>query len=291
MRFAFIDAEKAMFPVETLCNLLDVSRSGYYAWTERETSPRAVRDACLVLQIKAIHDTNRHAYGSPRVHRELVARGECVGKNRVERLMRQNGVVAKRKRRFRKTTDSNHPNPIAPNLLERDFEPAGPSLVWAGDVTYIDTDEGWGYLAVLLDLFSRRVVGWALRPHNDTALVLAALQSALNTRNPPPGLLHHSDRGSTYTSGDYRKALDQAGLVASMSRKGDCWDNAVAESFFATLRAEFVEGQRFPTRAIAQALIGDYVDNFYNPRRRHSFNDYLSPVEFELKSKVESIKS
>jgi len=203
--------------------------------------------------------------------------------------MRQNGLRAKQKRRFRRTTNSNHPYAIAPNIVDRNFKPESPNQVWATDVTYIATGEGWLYLAIILDLFSRRVVGWAVSTSNDTALALAALRSALKARRPPRGLVHHSDRGSPYASTEYRGTLAEHGIEASMSRSGDCWDNAVAESFFATLRAELVDDERYETRSAAIASIRDYLDAFYNVVRRHSHLGYVSPVEFELKNQMKKI--
>ena len=283
MRFEFIRAEKGHYPVRLLCSTLDVSRSGYYAWRERGPSARARADAQLAAHVVAVHTRSRRTYGSPRVHAELRAHGVRVGRKRVERLMREHGIVARRKRRFRHTTDSKHSQPIAPNLLARRFEATAPNRVWVTDVTAIWTQEGWGYLAAILDLFSRRVVGWTMSASNDTALALDALYAALGERTPTSGLLHHSDRGSPYASDEYRAALAQRGIVASMSRKGDCWDNAVAESFFATLRAELVDHEQYATRAEAKNSIGDYVDNFYNVERRHSHLAYINPIEFELR--------
>jgi putative transposase len=239
-----------------------------------------------VLDIRAAHKLGRSTYGSPRVHAELQAKGKQVGKNRVAKLMQKDGLRARQKRRFRRTTNSNHNDPIAPNVLKRNFEPKAPNQSWATDVTYVYTGEGWLYLAVMLDLFSRRVVGWAASVTNDTALALAALQSALAARQPKPGLIHHSDRGSPYASGDYRQALNARGLVPSMSRTGDCWDNAVAESFFASLKAELVDHERYATHAAALASIGDYIETFYNPLRRHSHLNYLNPIEYELRARV-----
>ena len=290
MRFAFVDAEKAHYPIEVLCDVLEVSRSGFYAWKSRVPSTRAKADAQLAAEIAATHTKSRSRYGSPRVHQALRRKGIKVGKKRVERLMREKGIVARQKRRFRRTTDSNHASPSAPNLVARDFEPEAPNQVWAGDVTYIATDEGWTYLAVLLDLFSRRVVGWAISDTNDTALALAALQRAVAGRHVvPPGLVHHTDRGSPYASDDYRRALAQHSMVASMSRKIDCWDNAVSESFFATLRVELVDHGRYRTRGAAEGAIGDYIEGFYNIERLHSHLDYVSPVEFELKAQINQI--
>lgn len=284
MRFAFILAEKALYPITLLCYVLGVSRSGFHAWCHRPRAPRLRSDAQLAAQVAAIHKRSRGTYGSPRVHAELQAKGVRVGKKRVERLMRKSGLEARRKRRFRKTTDSKHTNPIAANIVAREFDTEVPNRVWATDVTAIWTLEGWLFLAAILDLYSRRVVGWAVSANNDTSLALSALLAALRARRPAAGLIHHSDRGSPYASSDYRAALAQHGLVASMSRKGDCWDNAVAESFFGTLKAELVDHEQYTTHQAATRSIADYIDGFYNIERRHSFLDYLNPIEFELRS-------
>jgi transposase InsO family protein len=289
VKFAFIEEKKVAFPVEPMCRVLGVSSSGYYAWQRRPPSERSKADARLAVQVAAAHKRSRSTYGSPRVHADLRARGVRVGRKRVERLMRENGIQARRKRRFRRTTDSNHPNPVAPNILARRFEPAAPNTVWVTDVTYVWTAEGWLYLAVMLDLFARKVVGWATSPVNDTALALAALDAALAARRPPAGLVHHSDRGSPYASADYRAALKARGIVASMSRTGDCWDNSVAESFFATIKAELIDLELFSSRTAATARIADYIECFYNPQRRHSFLGFLSPIEFELKAHLAAI--
>jgi transposase InsO family protein len=285
----FIQAEKALYPVEVLCRVLEVSRSGYYAWSDRAAPARTAADAQLTVEITAVHKRSRATYGSPRVHRDLHARGFRVGRKRIERLMRENGIQARRKRRFRRTTDSKHSNPIAPNVLARQFTTTAPNQAWVTDVTCVWTDEGWLFLAVMVDLFARRVVGWAASDTNDTALALEALRCGLRARNPRPGLVHHSDRGSPYASGDYRRALEMRGIVASMSRTGDCWDNAVAESFFATIKAELTENARYGTRAAGVASIADYIECFYNPQRRHSYLDYVSPIEFELKAEVAAL--
>ena len=286
MKFAFIDEKEVAFPVGAMCRALGVSSSGYYGWRKRLPAPRTKDDARLAVEIAAAHKRSRGTYGSPRVHEELRARGTRVGKKRVERLMRENGLQARRKRRFCHTTDSKHPDPIAPNILARRFDPAAPNRVWATDVTYVWTEEGWLYLAVILDLFARRVVGWAASARNDTQLALEALGAALRLRNPPAGLVHHSDRGSPYASEDYRQALAARGIIASMSRTGDCWDNAVAESFFATIKAELIQSMSYDTRSGATESIGEYIDNFYNPQRRHSHLGYVSPIEFELQDQV-----
>ena len=290
MIYQLVDAEKAQHPVLGLCETLGVSRSGFYAWKRRRPAARVASDEQLAVEIAATHAKSTRRYGSPRIHRALRKRGIRVSRKRIARLMRVNGIVGRRKRRFRTTTDSNHPNPIAPNLVARDFAPAEPNRVWAGDVTYIATSEGWAYLAVLLDLFSRRVVGWALSANNDTALALAALHRAVRGRRfVPAGLVHHTDRGSPYASDDYRAALVAHAMIASMSRKGDCWDNAPSESFFATLRAELVDDERYPTLRAAETSIGDYIENFYNAERLHSTLDYVSPIEFELKMQMSVI--
>lgn len=290
MKFAFIASKEVAFPVLAMCKVLGVTRSGFYAWKKRPKSARARADELLGIDIAALHEKSRKRYGSPRIHRALRKKGVRVGAKRIARLMRAAGLVTRQKRRFRRTTDSNHSNPIAPNVLERDFEPAAPNQAWAGDVTYIATGEGWSYLAVLLDLFSRRVVGWAMSTTNDTALALAALQGAVGTRRTvPTGLVHHTDRGSPYASDDYRNALKQYGMTPSMSRTGDCWDNAVSESFFATLRAELVDHERYSTAEAAERSIGDYIEKFYNVERLHSHLDYVSPIEFELKMHLAAI--
>ena len=289
MRFVFIDAEKATYPVRMLCRVLEVSRSGFYAWLERSPSARKKADAQLATKIAAVHKKSRETYGSPRIHVELRERGTRVGRKRVARLMQEKGLRARRKRRFRRTTDSKHSNPIAPNLLERCFEANAPDEVWVTDVTCIWTGEGWLYLAALVDLFARRVVGWAASDANDTTLALDALNHALREHNPGPGLVHHSDRGSPYTSEEYRRALIERGIIASMSRKGDCWDNAVAESFWATIKGELTEHETYATHAAAIAAIADYIDSFYNPCRRHSSIGYATPIEFELKAQIAAL--
>ena len=282
MKFACVSAEQVAFPVAVTCRVLDVSTSGYYAWKTRGGSVRSRRDLELGDRVRAAHGASLGRYGSPRVHAELRASGEKVGRKRVARLMKEAGLAGRTRRRFRKTTDSNHPFPIAPNVLKRDFTTTAPNQVWVTDITYLWTREGWLYLAVMLDLFSRRVVSWATSATIDRHLALAALRSAIRDRRPDAGLVHHSDRGSTYASGDYRSALEKHDIECSMSRRGDCWDNAVAESFFATLKRE-VEGiDDLGSHAQANAVLTDYIDRFYNFQRRHSTIGYCSPVEFEL---------
>lgn len=281
MRFRFIEAEKANFPVSLMCRMLRVSRAGYYAWRVRKPSARARSDEKLTVAVKAAHRTSRGTYGSPRVHRELSAQGLTVGRHRVARLMRICALAGKRRRRFRITTQSNHAHPIAQNSLERRFEVERPNEAWVSDITYVWTLEGWLYLATIIDLYSRRVVGWSMSKRIDQALTLTALSMALNTRTLGAELMHHSDRGSQYAAGTYRKMLDTHGITCSMSRKGNCWDNAVAESFFATLKVELVYESIFRTRAQAKAAIFEYIEAFYNRVRRHSYLGYVSPDEFE----------
>jgi transposase InsO family protein len=267
-----------------MCRVLDVSASGFHAWQRRQPAARAIADALLQVRIAAIHRASRQRYGSPRVHQELRQGQQIrVGRKRVARLMRQAGLVAKRARRFRVTTQSRHPYPVAPNVLDRQFAVAQPNRAWAADITYVPTGEGWLYLAVLLDLASRRVVGWALRRTLDRELVVAALEQALRARQPGASLLHHSDRGSQYACGEYRALLAQRGITVSMSRRGDCWDNAVVESFFATFKTELVDEARWPTRVAAERAIAEFIEVWYNRQRRHSSLGYVSPVEYELK--------
>ncbi len=236
----------------------------------------------MVIEIELSHKASDRTYGSPRVHEDLQEQGIRCGRKRVARLMRENGIRAKQARRFKATTDSDHNDPVAPNLLDREFRVDVPDRVWVADLTYIWTREGWLYLAVILDLFSRRVVGWSMSKRITSQLTLEALSVALWSRKPSPGLLHHSDRGSQYTCGDYRDVLDEHGVLCSMSRKGDCWDNAVAESFFKTLKVERVNDRDYWTREEAQTDIIDYIERFYNRKRRHSYLGYVSPVEYEL---------
>jgi len=281
VRFAFVDAKKAEHKITTLCRVLQVRRSGYYAWVEREESPRSVEDRRLTVEIRAVFAESKQRYGSPRVHRELRQRGTRVCRHRVARLMQEQQLQARPRRRFVTTTDSKHSIPTPENVLDRDFSPEASNRVWAGDVTYLPTHEGWLYLAVLLDLYSRRVVGWAMSERNDEALTLAALRMALDQRQPMPGLLHHSDRGTTYASGGYQDALAKHGLVCSMSRKGNCWDNAVVESFFSTLDTECARGEPFSTRNAARREVTEYILGFYNSTRLHSTLGYVSPMEYE----------
>ncbi len=285
MKYAVIAAHRQEFALGLMCRVLEVSRSGFYAWVRRGPSERARQDERLREAIRrAFHDSHGR-YGSPRILRELRAQGIRTSKRRVERLMREEGLCARPRRRFVVTTNSAHRETLAGNQLDRQFavEAAeGPDRVWVSDITYLWTADGWLYLAVVLDLATRRVVGWGMGTTLETTLVLDALRMALRRRRPEPGLLHHSDRGTQYASAAYRAALAAAGMVASMSRKGDCWDNAVAESFFATLKWELVRRSRWATRAEARTAVFDYIETWYNRRRRHSSLGYLSPAEYEL---------
>ena len=276
-----MQTEKANFTIAFMCRQLGVARSGYYAWCRRKESPRAVENRRLLVHIRAAHELGRGEYGSPRIHRELRATGEQVGRHRVARLMRQDQLAAKRRRRFVLTTDSSHPHRIAPNTLKRRFNPETPNRVWAADITYVATREGWLYLAVVLDLFSRRVVGWHTSRLIDQELTLTALKMAVMARRPEPGLLHHSDRGVQYAGDAYQALLASNRAICSMSRKGNCWDNAVVESFFNTLKTGLGHDVDFNSRKEATTAIFEYVEVFYNRQRRHSSLDYVSPTEYE----------
>ena len=279
-----ITRHRGEFTLRLMCRVLDVSPSGYYAWRQRSPSLHALADELLLLRIRIAHAESGETYGAPRVQRELKADGTRVSTKRVARLMRADELVARPpKRRRVSTTDSNHAQPIAPNLLARQFDVNGIALnqVWVGDLTYIPTREGWLYLASVLDLASRRCIGWAMGETLEVDLALGALRMALGARRPAPGLLHHSDRGSQYTSAEYRALLQAHGAIASMSRKGDCWDNAVAESFFATLELELIVKSDWHTRDDARRAIFRYIETWYNRKRRHSTLGYVSPVRYE----------
>jgi transposase InsO family protein len=270
-----------------LCANLEVSPSGYYDWQKRRTlpGPRALQNQILAKQIEVIHDQSRNTYGSPRIVDALRQQGARHGRNRVARLMRAAGLCGRQKGRYRvQTTDSNHDQPIAPNLMAQAPEAAAPNQIWVGDITYIETQEGWLYLAAILDRYSRKIVGWAMSQRIDTDLVLKAFDMALLHRQPTTPVLFHSDRGVQYASADYRRALTQAGLVASMSRKGNCYDNATMESFWSTLKLELVYRRHFATRSQARSQIFDYIESFYNRQRAHSALNYRSPVDFETKN-------
>jgi len=281
VKFRFILEEKAHFPVAFMCRRLEVSRAGFYAWAKRPESARAKKNRELSVQVAAIHRESRETYGSPRVHAELEARGRSVCRHRVARLMRDQGLRSRRKKAFVRTTDSAHGGPVAPNVLDRAFTPSAPGTAYAGDITYVPTAQGWLFLAVVLDLFSRRVIGWAMGPRIDRQLAMDALAMAVARRPGAVGALHHTDRGSQYASADYQRLLEAEGLVCSMSRKGNCWDNAPVESFFGTLKTEFIHHERFQTREEAKAKIFEFIEVFYNRRRRHSAIGNLSPIDYE----------
>jgi transposase InsO family protein len=279
MRFAFIESEKASFPIAFMCERLKVSKSGFYAWRARPECARAREDRRLAVLTREAHEIGRKVYGSPRVHEELKAQGIHISRKRVIRLMKEQGIKGKTPRKWVTTTDSKHDLPVAPNLLSRDFQASAPNRRWVGDITYLRTSEGWLFLAAVLDLYSRMVVGWAVSAVIDRHLVLKALDMALKRRCPSAGLLHHSDQGSQYASGDYQKVLDARGITCSMSRKGDCYDNAAMESWFGTLKTEL--GETFETHADGKRQLFDYIEVFYNQRRRHSSIGYVSPAQFE----------
>jgi putative transposase len=264
-----------------MCRALELSRSGFYAWRKRPASRHAATNRKLLVEIKAIHQKSRQTYGSPRIHADLQGKGIPCSCNRTARLMQQAGIRAVARRRYCHTTDSRHDYPVAPNILARNFTASGPDRVWLTDITYVPTEEGWLYLGVVMDLHSRRIIGWATSNRIDQNLTLDALRMALGRRQPAVGLLHHSDRGSQYAGYEYQKLLSNWGLTCSMSRKGEPYDNAAMESFFRTLKVELVYRYRFRYREEAKAALVEYIELFYNRERRHSALGYLSPAEFE----------
>jgi putative transposase len=285
VRFGWIQGQRQDYPLAVMCEALGVTRAGYYAWEKRRQAPpgpRAAKRQELAVKIRSAHEQSRCTYGSPRVYQELKAAGVSVCKHTVARVMREEGIRSKVRRRFRvRTTDSAHEHPVAPNVLGRDFGADAPGRKWASDITYVATDQGWLYLAVVLDLCSRRVVGWAMADHLRARLCTDALDMAIGRRRPGEGLLHHSDRGVQYACGDYRELLRSHGIACSMSRAGDCYDNAVVESFFKTLKVELVYHEHYATREQARRSIFEYVEVFYNRRRLHSSLGYVSPEQFE----------
>ena len=281
MKFAFILAEKGNHSVVAMCRVLEVTPQGYYAFLKRPSSPRVAADEALSRQVRKTFDDSGATYGSPRVLKELRRQGVSVGKRRVERAMRGMGLTPPTRRRHRLTTTREPADPVVRNVLNRDFTATRPNERWVTDITYIWTDEGWTYLAAILDLFSRGVVGWALSDSLSTALPLEALDAALCRRVPSAGLLHHSDRGCQYTSATYRRTLAENGIDVSMSRKGNCWDNAVAESFFASLKNELIHRRRWRTRTEVRNAVFEYIETFYNRRRLHSSLNYKTPAEVE----------
>lgn len=284
MKYGFIHEQADKYEVRLMCDILGVSRSGYYSWRSRPLSARAKSDQALLVHIREIFQQSRRTYGYPRVHEELLARGISCGRDRVARLMREAGLQAKHKRKYYVTTQSDHKRPVAPNLLGQDFVAEAVNQKWLTDITFVPTDEGWLFLAPILDLYSRMVVGWAMEDYLNRRLTLKALKMALVRRNPPAGFLHHSDRGGQFASDDYQGLLDAHDALVSMSRKGNVYDNAPMESFFATLKVELIHRRHYTTRAEAKADIFEYIEVFYNRQRRHSALDYISPYEFELRS-------
>ncbi len=279
--YRFIEAERDNHPVACMCRVLEVAPSGFYAWLRRSASERARKDDELTCKIKAIHEGSRGTYGAPRIHAELRDEGVPVGKKRVARLMRAIGLQGVHRRRRTRTTRQDKAAAPAPDLVDRNFSAPGPDRLWVADITYVPTWAGFLYLAVVLDAFSRRVVGWAMAVHLRTELVLDALEMAVRTRAPGRGLIHHSDRGSQYTSLEFGRRCKKAGIVASMGSTGDCYDNALCESFFASLETELIDRSVFRDHAEARTAVFDYIECFYNRRRRHSALGYLSPTEFE----------
>ena len=283
MRFRFIEDRRVDYPVRVMCAVLGVSPAGYYAWRTRPESERSIANRDLLSEVRRVHRDNRGRYGSPRIHAELRDRG--VSRGRIERLMRRHGIRAVMARVWHpRTTDSRHNLPVAPNLVDRNFTAVAPNRVWLADITYIRTDQGWLYLAAVMDLYSRKIVGYATADHLRTELPLAALRMASKARRPEAGLIHHSDRGVQYASADYRKALQSIRALASMSHKADCYDNAPMESFFHTLKTELVHHRHYATRAEAERDIFAYVEGFYNRTRLHSAIGYISPIRMELKA-------
>jgi len=281
VKYAWIEKQRGHFPLRAMCSVLLVSPSGYQAWKRGGVpSRKRLTDAQLLILIQAIHVELKGVYGSPRMLPELRDRGFSVGKARVERLMRERGIRARHKRRYKATTDSKHTLPVADNLLKRNFTPRGPNQIWTSDITYLWTDEGWLYLAIVLDLFNREVVGWSIAPRMTVDIVADALTMAKSRRKPLPGLMHHSDRGSQYASRAFQDQLAGYGMSCSMSRKGNCWDNAPTESFFNSLKNERVHGSRYTTRQAAEADMFEYIEVFYNRKRLHSTLGYTSPIQF-----------
>jgi len=280
-RYRFIRAERATYPIVVLCRVLRVARSAYYAWARRGVSARAQAETALLEQIAAAHARRRRTYGAPRIHAALRAQGVRCARKRVARLMRAAGLVGCHRRRRTRTTVADAAHAPAPNLVAQDFTATAPDRLWVGDITYLPTQEGWLYLAVLVDVYSRRVVGWAMADHLRTELALGALRMALRARRPGAGLVHHTDRGSQYTAASYRAALATPGVTVSMSRAGECLDNAMAERFFATLKAELIDTGTWPTRAAARLAIFEWIAVWYNRQRRHSALGYRAPVVYE----------
>ena len=284
MRYACIDRRRNLYPVRLMCRLLGVSASGYYAWRRRPESVRGQRDRELLGKIKRVHKASKGVYGSPRVHAELVAEGVPVGRHKIAQLMRQARLRGCPKRRYRATTQRDPSHPVADNLLKQDFTADRPNRRWAGDITYIPTRQGWLFLAVVMDLYSRRIVGWSMSRWSDRRLVVNALRMAVEARQPAGRLIHHSDRGGQYSSDDFRNELARHGIDCSMSNTGNCYDNAVVESFFGVLKRERVIRVRYRNREEARADLFEYIEVFYNRKRRHGYLGNISPADFERQS-------
>ena len=278
MRYAFVEQHRGCYPLQALCQALQVSDSGFAAWQQSEGPTKWLSDSALLRHIREIHEQTKAAYGSPRIYQELKGRGIPASKERVQRLMRENGLRGRHKRRYKASTDSKHTLPVAPNRLEQNFATERPDQAWTADITFIATAEGWLYLAIVLDLSTRQIVGWAMRERMTKDLVIDALRMGWFGRRPAPGLIHHSDRGSQYCSHEFQRQLAEYGMLASMSRKGNCWDNAPSESFFNSLKNERVHGARDETRDEARADLYDYIEVFYNRLRRHTSLGGVSPV-------------
>lgn len=288
MRYVFIRDHRFEFRVKKMCEVLEVSRGGFYTWLRNPESERSCSNRALLREIRIAFDHSRQTYGSPRLAVELKESGVSCSENRVARLMRLGGIHAVSKRKYRVTTNSKHDHPVAANLLNRDFSADRPNRVWLSDITYVWTTEGWLYLAGVIDVYSRMVVGWSMGSRMTAALTLEALNQAIARREIRPELMHHSDRGGQYAATEYQKLLTRTEMICSMSRKGDCWDNAPMESFFATLKTELVYREQFKTRQEAKAKIFEYIEVFYNRQRRHSTLGYKNPVDFERQQKLSS---
>jgi putative transposase len=282
MKFRLIEDQRETFPVRLMCHVLGVSPAGYYAWRGRPESLRKAANRALLVAIRQLHVAHRGRYGAPRIYVALRREGHMASRGRVERLMRRHGIRATTARWFRAcTTNSRHDLPIAPNRLAQNFTAERPNQVWLADISYVPTSEGWLYLAIVLDLFTRKIVGWAMRDHMRAELTIAALTMAIQRQKPPPGLIHHSDRGSQYASVEYRKVLSATRMIQSMSRKGNCWDNAPMESCFGTIKTELVHQARYPSRAAARQDLFAYIEGYYNRQRLHSALGYITPEQAE----------
>lgn len=282
MKYKFIDVERSLYSIRLLCRVLEISKSGYYKWVGNKRFSKKDEYRALVDKIEKIHSDSRKTYGSPRVFQKLKKAGEKISKNTVAKLMNENNIMAKTKKKFKLTTDSKHNLNVSPNLLARNFNPENINEAWCGDITYIHTNEGWLFLATVIDLYSRKIIGWSMNKRMKKSLVVDAMNMALGQRKTATGVIFHSDRGSQYCSNEFRKVLKRNSIMQSMSRKGNCWDNAVAESFFSTLKKDLVFHEEFETREEAKRKIFEYIEVFYNRERIHSVLDFKSPIEYEL---------